>query len=106
MLVITNEDSAGDRSNPIFPELDEGLSCHHRCVWVVSRIDPMAVWHGEKRKSGLLRQSTNESSGTELHHHGTGSVGSSIFLQEVQTLLPRLQDNISHGSRLFEIPCE
>jgi hypothetical protein len=34
------------------------------------------------------------------------SVGSGVFLQEVQTLSSRLQGNISHGSRLFEIPCE
>jgi hypothetical protein len=59
-----------------------------------------------KEKVQLLRQSTNESSGTELHHHGTRSVGGGVLLQEVQTLSSQLQGNISYGSRLFEIPCE
>jgi hypothetical protein len=66
----------------------------------------MAVRYGKTRKSGLLRQPTNESSGTELHHNGTGGFGGGVLLQEVQTLSSRLQGNISYGSRLFEIPCE
>jgi hypothetical protein len=43
----------------------------------------MAVRYGKKRKSGLLCQSTNESSGAELHHHGTGGIGGGVLVQEV-----------------------
>jgi hypothetical protein len=66
----------------------------------------MAVRYGKKRKSGLLLQSTNESSGMELQHHGTRSIGGGVLMQEVQTLSSRLQGNISYRSRLFEISCE
>jgi hypothetical protein len=44
----------------------------------------------KEEKVRLLRQSTNESSGTELHHHGTRGVGGGILMQEVQTLSSRL----------------
>jgi hypothetical protein len=66
----------------------------------------MAVGYGKKRKSSLLRQLTNESSGAELHHHRMRGIGGGVLMQEVQTLSSRLQGNISYGSRLFEIPCE
>jgi hypothetical protein len=40
---LRSEDSAGNRSNLVFPGLDKGLSCHHRRIRMVSWIDPMAV---------------------------------------------------------------